>query len=153
MLRAAHRKAVWEIYEEYERLRTAAGIHDFNDVLALAVAAVGEGSVKRRYSAVIVDECQDLTLMGMRLLHGLVGDAADGLLVIGDGQQAVYPGGYRLSEAGVTVAGARGVVLRTNYRNAEEIWDSAMAVVASDTFEDVWNLHVQRNEAEALLPA
>jgi superfamily I DNA/RNA helicase len=73
----------------------------------------------------------------MRLLHSLVGDAANGLLVIGDGQQAVYPGGYRLSEAGITIAGARGVVLRTNYRNAEAIWDAAMTVVASDTFEDV----------------
>lgn len=137
MLRAEHRKAVWQVYEEYERLRAAAGIHDFNDVLALAAAAVAENRVARRYSAVVVDECQDLTLVGMRLLHGLVGDVANGLLVIGDGQQAVYPGGYRLSEAGITVAGARGVVLRTNYRNAEAIWDAAMAVVAADTFEDV----------------
>lgn len=137
MLRAEHRKAVWEVYEEYERLRTASGIHDFNDVLALAATAVAENRVARRYSAVVVDECQDLTLVGMRLLHSLVGDAANGLLVIGDGQQAVYPGGYRLSEAGVTIAGARGVVLRTNYRNAEAIWDAAMTVVAGDTFEDV----------------
>jgi superfamily I DNA/RNA helicase len=137
MLRAEHRKAVWAVYEEYERLRTAAGIHDFNDVLSLAGSAVADKRVARRYSAVVVDECQDLTLVGMRLLHSLVGDAADGLLVIGDGQQAVYPGGYRLSEAGITIAGARGVVLRTNYRNAEAIWDAAMAVVAGDTFEDV----------------
>lgn len=137
MLRAEHRKAVWEVYEEYERLRIAAGIHDFNDVLALAATAVAENRVARRYSAVVVDECQDLTLVGMRLLHSLVGDVPNGLLVIGDGQQAVYPGGYRLSEAGITIPGARGVVLRTNYRNAEAIWDTAMTVVASDTFEDV----------------
>ncbi|GAA2025254.1 hypothetical protein GCM10009839_24080 [Catenulispora yoronensis] len=38
---------------------------------------------------------------------------------------------------GVTIAGARGVVLRTNYRNAEEIWNTAMAVVAGDSFEDL----------------
>lgn len=137
MLRAEHRKAVWEMYLEYERLRTAAGIHDFNDILVLATAAIAANRDGRRYSAVIVDECQDLTLVGMRLLHSLVGDVENGLLVIGDGQQAVYPGGYRLSEAGVAIAGARGVVLRTNYRNAEEIWSAAMAVVAGDTFEDV----------------
>ena len=137
MLRAEHRRAVWAMFEEYERLRIETGIHDFNDVLALALTKTKEEPTGERYSAVIVDEVQDLTLVGVRLLHALVGDVPNGLLVIGDGQQAVYPGGYRLSEAGVTISGARGVVLRTNYRNADSIWRAALAVVADDTFDDV----------------
>ena len=40
----------------------------------------------------------------------------DGLNLIGDGQQTIYPGGYTLAEAGVSIAG-RGVVMDTNYRN------------------------------------
>jgi AAA domain/UvrD-like helicase C-terminal domain/Nuclease-related domain len=136
-VRVDDRKAVWAMYEEYERLRAEAGIHDFNDVLALALAELQREPPARPYAAVIADEVQDLTLIGVKLLYSLVGDATNGLLLIGDGQQAVYPGGFRLSEAGITIPGARGVVLDTNYRNAREIFDYAMRVVADDAFDDI----------------
>jgi superfamily I DNA/RNA helicase len=136
-LRVEERRAVWALYEEYERLRTEAGIRDFNDVLAMALAELERRPLEHPYAAVIADEVQDLTLMGVRLLHALVGDAPNGLMLIGDGQQAVYPGGYRLSEAGIAVSGSRGVVLGTNYRNAEEILASALHVVAADPFDDI----------------
>ena len=53
----------------------------------------------------IVDEVQDLTCVGLQFLHALVGDRPDGLLMVGDGQQSVYPGGFTLSEAGISVVG------------------------------------------------
>jgi superfamily I DNA/RNA helicase len=58
------------------------------------------------------------------------------LLLVGDGQQAVYPGGYTLSEAGVSVTG-RATVLNRNYRNAVEIFTTALEVVRSDLFDDL----------------
>ncbi|KPC61164.1 nuclease-related domain-containing DEAD/DEAH box helicase [Streptomyces chattanoogensis] len=136
-LRRPHRQAVWKLYEEYESYRAGRGVHDFNDVLALALAEAAKHSGPAPYTAVIVDEVQDLTLVGVRLLHALVGNAANGLLLIGDGQQAVYPGGFRLSEAGIDVRGDRGQVLRVNYRNSKEILDTALGVVAEDTFDDI----------------
>jgi len=84
-----------------------------------------------------VDEVQDLTLVGVRLLHALVGDAPNGLLLVGDAQQAVYPGGFRLADAGIDIRGDRGQVLRTNYRNSKQILDAALTVVAGDAFEDI----------------
>ncbi|MCC2275601.1 UvrD-helicase domain-containing protein [Streptomyces sp. ET3-23] len=136
-LRRAHREAVWELYEEYERIRTERGVHDFNDILSLALAECLENPGCSPYAAVIADEVQDLTLVGVRLLHALVGDTPNGLLLVGDGQQSVYPGGFRLSDAGIDVRGDRGQVLRTNYRNAKEILDAALAVVAEDAFDDI----------------
>ncbi|MGY0060290.1 UvrD-helicase domain-containing protein [Streptomyces sp. LZ34] len=136
-LRRTHRQAVWALYEEYEGIRTERGVHDFNDVLSLALAEAGRRAGRHPYTAVIVDEVQDLTLVGVRLLHTLVGDAPNGLLLVGDGQQAVYPGGFRLSDAGIDIRGDRGQVLRTNYRNSKEILDTALAVVAEDAFEDI----------------
>ena len=136
-LRRTHRKAVWALYEAYEALRVERGVHDFNDVLSLALAEARRGTAHHRYTAVIVDEVQDLTLVGVRLVHALVGDAPNGLLLVGDGQQAVYPGGFRLSDAGIDIRGDRGQVLRTNYRNSKEILDAALAVVAEDSFEDI----------------
>ncbi|QLE75241.1 NERD nuclease [Streptomyces rectiverticillatus] len=136
-LRRAHREAVWALYEEYERNRTGKGVHDFNDILALALDEALAHPGATPYTSVIVDEVQDLTLVGVRLLHALVGDAGNGLLLVGDGQQAVYPGGFRLSDAGIDVRGDRGQVLRKNYRNAKEILDAALAVVADDSFDDI----------------
>ncbi|MFI9270970.1 UvrD-helicase domain-containing protein [Kitasatospora sp. NPDC052896] len=136
-LRRSHREAVWALYQEYQRLLAEREIHDFNDVLALALAEAAREADRPRYAAVIADEVQDLTLVGVRLLHALVGDAANGLLLIGDGQQAVYPGGFRLGDAGVDVRGDRGQVLRVNYRNAREILEAALSVVADDAFDDL----------------
>lgn len=135
-LQPEHRAAVWDLYTEYDGLMRAAGLHDFNDVLLMALAEVLREPPQPAYTAVVVDEVQDLTCVGVRLLHALVGDRPDGLLLIGDGQQAVYPGGFTLVEAGIAVTG-RGTVLRTNYRNAAEILDAAAEVVADDAFDDL----------------
>ena len=84
----------------------------------------------------IVDEVQDLTCVGLQFLHALVGDRPDGLLMVGDGQQSVYPGGFTLAEAGISVVG-RSTVLTRNYRNGERILRHALGVVAGDEFDDL----------------
>ncbi|MFI0895007.1 UvrD-helicase domain-containing protein [Streptomyces sp. NPDC020983] len=136
MLRRHHKEAVWALYEAYESNRTERGVHDFNDVLSLALAEV-RGGARPPYAAVIADEVQDLTLVGAKLLYALVGNAPNGLLLVGDGQQAVYPGGFRLSDAGIEVRGDRGQVLRMNYRNRKEILEAGLDGVAEDSFEDI----------------
>ena len=83
-----------------------------------------------------MDEVQDLTCVGLQFLHALVGDRPDGLLMVGDGQQSVYPGGFTLSEAGISVVG-RSTVLTRNYRNGEQILRYALTVVAGDQFDDL----------------
>jgi Nuclease-related domain/AAA domain/UvrD-like helicase C-terminal domain len=134
-LQNTHRRAVWELYERYEQLRTERDVIDRGDVLLLARDLVRQ-QVDTGFDAVIVDEVQDLTCVGLQLLHAFVGDKPDGLLVVGDGQQSVYPGGFTLSEAGVSVVG-RATVLPRNYRNREAILRYAQAVVAGDSFDDL----------------
>lgn len=135
-VRTEHRAAMWDLYREYEKRLDRMATHDFTDVLLMARDVVRDGEVKVPYGSVIVDEVQDLNLVGLQLLHAIAGDGPDGLLIVGDGQQAVYPGGFTLSEAGIAVTG-RAAVLRTNYRNAAEILDVAARVVASDEFDDL----------------
>lgn len=134
-LTVEQRAEVWRLYEAYNTILRDRGIVDFNDVLTLALDRVRTW-VDSPYSAVVVDEVQDLNLLGVQLLHALVGDAPDGLTLVGDGQQAIYPGGYTLAEAAISVVG-RASVLRVNYRNTAEILDFASAVVADDAFEDL----------------
>jgi hypothetical protein len=135
-MRLEHRRAMWELYREYEERLRRMGAHDFTDVLIMARDLVRAGGLELAYGPVVVDEVQDLNLVGLQLLHAIAGDGPDRLLIVGDGQQAVYPGGFTLAEAGIAVTG-RAAVLRSNYRNAAEILDVAARVVATDEYDDL----------------
>nr|WP_241732255.1 UvrD-helicase domain-containing protein [Galbitalea soli] len=129
------RRAVWRMFTAYEKGLRARGIHDFDDQILLAEASL-RATPCTDYSAVIIDEAQDLSCAMVRMLHLLVGDAPDGLTLIGDGQQSIYPGGFTLAEAGINIAG-RGVVMSTNYRNTREIVEFAAHVIEGDQFTDI----------------
>jgi hypothetical protein len=135
-LQEQHRKAVWDLYAKYEEIQSERGKNDFADVILEALAELRRAPLERPYASVIVDEVQDLTLTAVQLLHALVGDGPDGLLVIGDDQQKVYPGGFKLSDAGIEVRG-RARVLRYNYRNGSAIFERAQQVLAGATYEDI----------------
>lgn len=136
-LQNSHRRAVWALYEQYEQLLHYRGAHDFHDVLRMALEEVRARPVHPQYAAVIVDEVQDMPLIGIQLLHALIGNKPDGLLLIGDNQQSVYPGGFRLSEAGFSITGGRAERLEVNYRNAADILDAALQVMDGEPFEDL----------------
>jgi superfamily I DNA/RNA helicase len=133
-LGAEQRRAVWGVATAYEEELAERGVCDFVGALRLARDAAREERC-RTWSGVMVDEVQDIPLVALQLLHELAGrDRPDGLLLIGDGQQAIYPGGFRLAEAGIDLRN-RAVVLRTNYRNTVEILATAHNVRVEDVFE------------------
>jgi hypothetical protein len=134
-LTAENRFAVWSLYTAYNTSLREAGIIDFADVILLAEQSLLKTPLEG-YSAVIVDEAQDLSCAMIRMLHAIVGDRPDGLNLIGDGQQTIYPGGYSLAEAHVSIAG-RGVILSKNYRNTAEIAHFAASLVAGDEYFDI----------------
>ncbi len=134
-LRVEQRRAVWELYLAYEAALRERGLIDFEDVILRAEASL-RGMPLEGVDHVIIDEAQDLSCAMLRMLYSIVGDRPDGLTLIGDGQQTIYPGGYSLAEAGISVAG-RGVVLSTNYRNTREIAAFAASVVDGDEFVDI----------------
>ena len=129
------RAAVWDLYVAYESALRTRGVADWQDVILEAEASLRAQPIDR-YRAVIVDEVQDLSTVMIRMLHSLVGDISDGLNLIGDGQQTIYPGGSTLAEAGVSISG-RSVVLTTNYRNTAEITDFAALLVRDDRHVDI----------------
>ena len=131
-----HRRAVWGLFEEYQRQLGKRRTVDFNDLLISALRMVREVGVRRPYEAVIVDEAQDLTQVGVQLAFELAGrDKPDGLFLLGDGQQSVYPGGYSLSSIGIGVQG-RSSLLKVNYRSTQEILDFARSIVDGRPYDD-----------------
>jgi superfamily I DNA/RNA helicase len=147
----ALRRQVWDLKQEWDNRMAREGVIDFPDIVLRA-----RDHARRRpqptYRAAIVDEAQDLTLVGLQLIRVLVNgpagkDRADGLLVVGDGAQKIYAGGFTLRQAGVEVRG-RTAVLRVNYRNTQQIIDAAMAVAGKETVEDLGDTYA-RGDAEA----
>jgi hypothetical protein len=143
------RRQVWKLYVEYSKGLTDRGITDFDDIVLLAEASLREHPLDT-YGAVIIDEAQDLTCAMVRMLHQLVGDTTDGLTVIGDGQQSIYPGGFTLAEAGVLISG-RAVVMTTNYRNTRQIVEFAVRAVEGDAFADIEGA-IEARDAVADIP-
>lgn len=129
-LREEHKAAVWDLYADYQQRLLDLRLLDFNDVLAAALHEVRQRPLEPAYQAVVVDEVNDLNLLGLRLVRALGPADGDGLLLVGDGRQAVYPGGARLRDAGIDVTG-RAAVLRVNYRNTAEILAAADRLVPS----------------------
>ncbi len=85
------------------------------------------------YRTAIVDEAQDMSLVGMQLVRALIAGnpgndvPPDGLLILDDAAQRIYAGGFRLRWAGIQVTG-RSEILRTNYRNTKPVVEAAKAV-------------------------
>ncbi|MTE14152.1 AAA family ATPase [Nocardia sp. CT2-14] len=132
------REIVWhELFEPYQKTLADRGHSDFNDLIDRATEELRAAPLDDPYGLVVVDEVQDFTYVELRLVHQIAGGGADApLLLVGDGQQQVYPGGWRLSDAGIPIVG-RGAKLRTNYRNREAVLAFARQVNALNSVDDL----------------
>lgn len=122
-LPALIRGLVWDVYEEYRRACDEGdeAVVDWERVLMLALDAVSQRPPTSRYSAIVVDEAQDIPEVGIRFLLELLEDGNRGrMLVIGDAGQRIYPGGYRLADLGLEIRG-RSFPLSVCYRSTDEI--------------------------------
>lgn len=137
-MQAETRRIVWALYEEYRRAcdRLSPPLADPEWVMQLAYDAVRQEPTGRRYAAIIVDEAQDITEVGIRfLLELLEGGAAGRILLVGDQSQRIYAGGFRLSDAGIDVRG-RSSALRVCYRSTDEIMQLVAALGRELSSED-----------------
>ena len=150
-MRRARRTQVWELMQAWDGEMKRRHTVDFCDVITRALHHSRQCDTPR-YCSVIVDEAQDLTLAALQFLRALVNapdhqiDRPNGLLILGDGGQRIYPGGFTLRQAGVEVRG-RTTVLTENYRNTDEIINTALAVAGDSTIEDLGE-RFRRGEAE-----
>jgi superfamily I DNA/RNA helicase len=131
------RVEVWhELYVPYVSEMRKRGISDYSDVIAIALAEIRNEPLPEPYDAVVVDEVQDMTLAGLRLAYAIAGgNGSSPLLLLGDGQQQVYAGGWRMADAGIDLRG-RGEVLRVNYRNRRRVWENAAGIDAVNELGD-----------------
>ncbi len=145
----ATRERVWAAYEEYRRRLQRNGKTDWPHMRARALELIEAGHGPR-FDAIIVDEAQDLTEAHVWLLRALDSDADHGnLLLVGDGQQRIYPGGYSLRSVGLDVRG-RSYLLRTNWRNTQRIMQAAEAFIGDLSFGDLDDDAKVHRDADAM---
>ncbi len=131
-----NRERIWQAYERYCGELNKRGLTDWPHLRAEALRLARDGGGPR-FDAIVVDEAQDLTEAHLNLILALDNDPEHkGLLLVGDGQQRIYPGGYSLASVGVNVRG-RSTLLRTNWRNTQFIMDAAEAVIGDLSFGDL----------------
>ena len=140
-LPAGLRSLIWDLYEDF---RAACANPDepiltWDEVLAGALGAVREEPAANRYAAIVVDEAQDISEVGLRfLLELLEGGSAGRVLVVGDAGQRIYPGGWRLADLGLEIRG-RSFALSVCYRSTDEIMQAVGALgkfISSEEFGD-----------------
>jgi superfamily I DNA/RNA helicase len=131
------RRAVLGVYRWYHKALLDLGFVEPAEFVRMAYRLRLKGEQSQAdYAAVIVDEVQDISEIALRLLHSLVGDRADGLLLVGDATQRIFTRGYTLKGLGIDIAG-RGLVLRKNYRNTKQILEAAFPLIENEWSEDV----------------
>jgi len=123
----AQRRQVWALTQRAEASLRALGRDTFTQLANEAARALRDGTAKRSYRHVIIDEAQDLHPAQWRLLRAAVPAGPDDMFIVGDAHQRIYDNHVSLARVGINVRG-RSKRLTVNYRTTQEIL--ALAVPA-----------------------
>ncbi len=127
---AEDRRYLWAMFESYNQSLDTMGAHDFADNTELLLSLIESGRVSvSRYSHIVIDEAQDLTLAQMQLIGKLVNPETNSITIVADMAQQIYGKGFSWKETGITIAGARSFEFTHNYRNTRQISEAAYALI------------------------
>ncbi|MGA3352661.1 MAG: ATP-dependent helicase [Acidimicrobiales bacterium] len=130
-----HTDAIAGLFKAYVARKRAKGQVDFDDLLLLWRAALGDDRLGPRmvemFDHVLVDEYQDVNALQVEIIRALRPDGR-GLTVVGDDAQAIY--GFRgadaryLNDLAGSLSGATVIALERNFRSVQQILNLANLV-------------------------
>ncbi len=142
LIDAPKMNALADLYEAYMNAMHTAGYYDYNDMILDAISMLEHNigirlDLQERYQYVLVDEFQDTNDAQMRLLHLLtdhpVHEGRPNIMVVGDDDQSIYRfQGAEIAniiDFGKTYVDPALVVLKENYRSAQNILDAARHII------------------------
>ncbi len=131
------RMKVWSVVQGYQNLMKERQVRDINTAMYECRTLLLRSAAEPRYKHVVVDEGQDLSPNGFRLLRAIAGEEHENdIFIVGDSHQRIYKNRASLSQCGINVRG-RGSILRINYRTTEEIRKAAFALLNGISFDDL----------------
>ena len=131
-LKRRDRELVWNLKEAWDSKLAARGLKTWPQLRIEALELLC-GKNEPMYRAAIIDEAQDLSLVSMQLIRGLVCGARsekvkdDAITMYDDTAQRFYVGGFLPRWVPIDVVG-RSNTLAKNYRNRPEILYAAYVV-------------------------
>jgi hypothetical protein len=137
------RKIILGLLTDYEEYMREGGLLD-EDGVALDAYEVREQIAERsnlRYRCVLVDEVQDCSTTQLAVIKSISTSETDGLYLVGDPVQKVFPRQQHLLTAGIDIRG-NATILRVNYRNTRQVLEAAYQII--DAFRE--NCPVSQSE-------
>lgn len=134
------RAALWDIFADYRARLISEGLAEPDDAYREATEILSSEAPNLPYTAVIVDEAQDMGEQAFRLIRAIVPGTPSGdrnsLFIVGDAHQRIYGRRASMSTCGINVRG-RSKRLRLNYRTTQEIRAWAVAVLEGVSVDDL----------------
>jgi superfamily I DNA/RNA helicase len=128
--RADARARVLRLLEFYEKYMAVGGLLDEDGVALRAYELRDKIALHPtlRARCVLVDEVQDCSTTQLGVIAKIPTSDDDGLMLVGDPVQKVFPRQQHLKSAAIDIKG-RAARLNTNYRNTREILDAAYSII------------------------
>jgi superfamily I DNA/RNA helicase len=137
-LRRSERAKLWPVFDEYQSLLDEHMLRERPGALRDARLILEEEGDILPFSAVLVDEAQDMGKQAFKLIRQMIpgGDQENDLFIVGDAHQRIYERQVVLSHCGINIVG-RGYKLRVNYRTTEENRRWAVGLLEGTEYDDL----------------
>ena len=154
VLSRAKRDMVWPVFEEYRGQLASRKLKEVDDayreVAAFLTKELEAGKKMPAYSAVVVDETQDLGPQALKLLRAIMPLEKNDLFFVGDGHQRIYSRNRAaMSKCGIDIRG-RSRKLYLNYRTTDEIRKQAVALLEGCEIDDLDGGHDETKRYKSL---
>jgi hypothetical protein len=113
------RAILWQVFEKVRSGLEANGLLTLAGLYYRTAQALAE-SEDRPFSAIVVDEAQDVSIPQLRLLAALGGNRPNSLFFAGDLGQRIFQQPFSWKELGIDIRG-RSTTLKINYRTSHQI--------------------------------
>ncbi len=135
-LNALQRQAVWKVYTTLEQLLKQRGKETWRQARNIAEECVAKGIARLSYSAVVIDEAQDLDSSALRLLVRLCAKP-NRIFITADANQSIYGSGFNWNDVHEQLKfQGRTSILRVNYRSTREIGEAAQSYLAEGLLDN-----------------
>ena len=154
VLSRSKRDAVWRVFEEYRGQLASRKLKEVDDayreVAAFMTKELEAGKKMPAYSAVVVDETQDLGPQALKLLRAIIPAGNNDLFLVGDGHQRIYARNRAaMSKCGIDIRG-RSRKLYLNYRTTDEIRKQAVALLEGCAIDNLDDGHDETKRYKSL---
>lgn len=150
VLSRSKRDAIWPVFEEYRQQLSSRKLKEVDDAYRDAATLLSNENKESAYSAIVVDETQDLGPQALRLIRAIVPIGPNDLCFVGDGHQRVYSRNRAaMSRCGIDIRG-RSKKLYLNYRTTEQIRLQAVALLEGCEVDDLDDGHDETRRYKSL---